>query len=152
MEKISAVYQIVNTVTGDCYVGSSKNVMQRWADHKSPSKWERFPNNKLYQDFQKFGLDKFKFQVLAPVTPENLKQVEQEFIELLKPAYNDRRANGWNIERIKETFKEFQKKYNHQLCFYNGETLTLRALSMRFRRAGIEHPTLEARKYLIKEI
>lgn len=35
-EKISAVYKIVNEVTGDFYIGSSKNVKNRWADHKKP--------------------------------------------------------------------------------------------------------------------
>lgn len=42
------------------------------------------------------------------------------------------------------------KEYHNQLCSYNGETLTLSALSARFQRAGIEHPTLEAKKYMIK--
>lgn len=43
-KKISAVYQIVNTVTNDRYVGSSKNVNERWAQHKSPSVWKYHPN------------------------------------------------------------------------------------------------------------
>lgn len=174
MDKISAVYQIVNTVTGDSYVGSSVDVKQRWTSHKCPSRWRRCPNNPMYLDFQKFGLDKFRFQILAPVEPENLKQVEQEFIEKLKPAYNSIRAKGQNIERWKETKREYrqsdrykdyqqserrkesvrkyQKKYDSQLCSYNGETVKLAALSARFRKAGIEHPTVEARKYLIEEV
>ena len=44
---------------------------------------------------------------------------------------------------------EIQKQYSNQLCSFNGETLTLAALSTRFRRAGIEHPTIEAKKYLV---
>ena len=38
--KISAVYKITNTVTGDFYIGSSKDVKQRWKEHKWPSKWK----------------------------------------------------------------------------------------------------------------
>ena len=45
--------------------------------------------------------------------------------------------------------KKYKKEYNNQLCFYNGETLTLNALSKRFLRQGITNPTLEAKKYLI---
>jgi group I intron endonuclease len=167
MEKISAVYQIINTVTGDRYVGSSKDVKRRWIQHKCPSVWKTFPNKQLYLDMQKYGLDKFRFQILAPVMEEYLVQVEQEFIEMLNPAYNNYRAKGWNVERRKEHQKEYMKKYrqtengkerrrksdrkyNHQLCSYNGETLTLQALTFRFFRAGIEHPTQEAKKYLIK--
>ena len=73
MMKISAVYKIVNTITNDFYVGSSKDVKRR----------------------------------------------------------------------------KYQNKYYNQLCSYNGEALTLNALSARFRRAGIEYPTTEAKKYLL---
>ena len=198
--KISAVYKITNTVTGDFYIGSSKDVKQRWRAHKCPSSWKRLPNNKLYQDMRKYGVDNFDFQILEVVEPEELKEKEQKFIELLKPAYNDRNANGLNIERQKETKKEYhkeyqktekgkeshkkavkeynkeyqkeyqksdkykdyqkeyhksdkckkyQKEYHKQLCFYNGETLTLNALSKRFRRRGLFNPMQEAKKYLI---
>ena len=33
MNKISAVYKITNTITGDFYIGSSKNVKKRWTNH-----------------------------------------------------------------------------------------------------------------------
>lgn len=45
--------------------------------------------------------------------------------------------------------KDYKNKYNNQLCSYNGETLTLCALRARFRKAGIEHPQKEAKKYLL---
>lgn len=49
--------------------------------------------------------------------------------------------------------KEDHKKYRSQLCCYNGETLTLTALSNRLRRKyHMSHPTQEAKKYLIKEM
>ena len=147
----------------------------------------------LYQDMKTYGVDKFRFQILAPVMPEYLKQVEQELIEMLKPTYNDRNSSGINVERKKETIKRlhqsekykesqkkyfqtekgkevlkksrnkyfqtekgkkalrtYQKKYYNQLCEYNGETLTLKALISRFLKRGIAHPTQEARKYLKK--
>lgn len=156
MEKVSAVYKIVNTITGDQYVGSSKNVMKRWAYHKCPSIWKQKPNSPMYKDMQKYGLECFRFQILAPVMPEYLKQVEQEFIDLIQPTYNNNRANGWDVERYKkydqsEKGRERYKKYSNRLCSYNGETLTLNALYTRFRRAGIEHPTKEAKKYLLEQ-
>ena len=52
--KISAVYKITNTITGDFYVGSSKDVKRRWREHKSPSSWKKCPNNPMYLDFQKY--------------------------------------------------------------------------------------------------
>ena len=165
--KISGIYKITNTITGDFYIGSSKDVKQRWACHKCKSTWNEQPNNPMYQDMQKYGLDKFSFQILEVVEPEELKEAEQKFIETLKPTYNSYYANGLNIERRKEyqktdkykkyhkeyqktdKYKKYQKEYQNQLCFYNGQTLTLNALSKRFRRKGLSNPTLEAKKYLI---
>ena len=186
--KISAVYKSINTITGDFYIGSSKDVKQRWESHKWPSMWNKYPNSQLYQDMQKYGVDKFEFQVIEEIEPEKLKEMEQRFIEKLKPTYNSNNAKGWDIERYKEYQKEYKKtdkykdyqkeynkeykktdkykeynkeyeksdkrkkykkEYNNQLCSYKGETLTLCALSTRFRRAGIEHPVAEAKKYLI---
>ena len=113
----------------------------------------------MYQDMIKYGTDKFVFEILEVVEIDSLKEKEQKFIETLKPTYNSNRANGWNIERLKEAQKKYnksdkgkeaQKKYESQLCYYNGETLTLRALSLRFKKLGIPHPVIEAKKYLIK--
>ena len=156
--KICGVYKITNTITGDFYIGSSKNVRNRWMSHKRTSVWKRYPNNIMYLDMQKYGIDKFEFEIIAEVEIEQLKEKEQQFIETLKPTYNSNRANGWDIERRKETKKQYNKsdkgkesirKYNNQLCCYNGETLTLNALRMRFKSQGIDHPVIEAKKYLV---
>ena len=164
MEKISAVYKIINTITNDFYIGSSKNVKKRWADHKCQSSWNKQINNPMYQDMKKYGLDKFEFKILAEVEIGQLKEAEQWFIETLKPTYNNYNASGWNVEKYKkhkkeymkeykksDKYKEYKKEYNNQLCSYNNEILTLSALTMRFRRAGIENPTKEAKKYLLKK-
>ena len=145
--KIIGVYKITNTVTGDFYIGSSKDINRRWESHKWLSTWKKHPNNPMYLDMQKYGLDKFEMQIIAEVEVGSLKEKEQYFIELLKPAYNDRNANGLDIE----SYKKAQNKYYSQLCRYNGETLTLNALRCRFEKLGIEHPTIEAKKYLIKK-
>ena len=180
MEKICAVYKITNTITGDFYIGSSKNVKSRWRSHKWPSTWNRCPNNPMYQDMQKYGVDKFVFEILAEVEEGSLKETEQKFIETLKPIYNDRNANGIDVDKYKKYQKEYEKtekrkdshrksskkyrqsnkgkesnrksnkKYYNQLCCYNNETLTLAALRMRFKSQGIPHPVIEAKKYLIK--
>ena len=147
--KICGIHRITNTVTGDFYLGSRNNVKRRWVYHKIQSTWSRYPNKQLYKDFQKYGVDKFDFQVIAEAEPDQLKKIEQQFIETLKPTYNDRKAKGWDFERRKESHRKYQKEYNNQLCFYNDETLTLNALRKRFKRKGIPNPVLEAKKYLL---
>ena len=148
--KICAVYKITNTITGDFYIGSSKDVKKRLANHKCPSSLKQHPNNQLYKDMQKYGVDKFVFEILEEVEAGSLKVTEQKFIETLKPTYNNYNANGWDVERKKETQRKAHNKYDNQLCSYNGETITLCALRERFKRQGIPHPTQEAKKYLIK--
>ena len=159
MEKISGVYKITNTVTGDFYIGSSKDVKYRWREHKCQSTWKNHSNSQLYQDMKKYGVDKFVFEILEEVEADFLKEAEQEFIETLKPTYNDRNANGLDIDKYKEyqkeyqksdKFKDYKKEYYNQLCSYNGETITLCALSARFRKKGIPHPQIEAKKYLLQ--
>lgn len=181
--KACGVYKIENTITGDFYIGSSIDVKRRWREHKRPSRWKANPNSQLYKDMKKYGVDKFDFQILTEVEPEQLKETEQQFIEMLKPTYNNYNAKGLDVERYKEHLKEYSKEYHksdkykeynkeyikeyqksdkykeykkehdkeyqNKLCSYNGETLTLHALSIRFHRVGIEHPTVEAKKYLI---
>lgn len=197
-KKISAVYQIVNTVTNDRYVGSSKDVKKRLSCHTHLSVWKRHSNSSMYCDMEKYGVDKFRFQILAPVIPEHLKQVEQEFIEMLKPTYNVNRAKGRDAEKLKEAIRKAHRKYNqsekgkdanrkyrqsqgckesarkrrqtekgkemnrkqarkdmkkylNQPCSYNGELVRLGTLVSRFRKVGFEHPTEEAKKYLLNK-
>lgn len=156
MSKIIGVYKITNTVTGDTYVGSSIDVHRRWLHHKSPSIWAN-KTNKMYVDMQTYGVDKFKFIMLFPVEEQYLKQVEQEAIELFNPTYNRFRAKIENPESYQTDYYEehknqkleYAKSLAHKMCNYNGETLTFGALKERFRRMNFEHPTLEAKKYLI---
>ena len=156
--KISGIYKITNTVTGDFYIGSSKNVKRRWESHKWSSTWNKCPNNPLYKDMQKYGVDKFEFEILAEVEVASLKKKEQYFIETLKPTYNNYRAKGLDIERrkeyqksdkCKESRRKANNKYKNQLCFYNGQTLTLDALYKRFLRKGLSNPAQEVKKYII---
>lgn len=194
MNKISGVYKITNSVTGDFYIGSSKDVKHRWITHKAPSYHAQHSNLRMYQDMMQFGLNNFTFEILEET--DNLKVREQYWIDQLKPSYNRNKANGWDIERYKEYYntnkdkilaqnKEYRernkdkyqaynkehmrkyrqsekgkesnrksarksmKRYNNQLCLYNGNTIKLNALAQRFQKQGIPHPVLEAKKYLI---
>ena len=176
--KIAGIYKVTNNITGDFYIGSSKDIEKRWADHKSPSKWKLRPGMKLYQAFIKYGLNNFTFDIIEETA--ELHNREQYYIEQLKPSYNNFWAKGWNTDRYKETSKRCCKEWykahrderlaygkayrqayrdeclartkecNSRLCLYEGETLTLNALRKRLCRQGILHPTLEAKKYLIE--
>lgn len=172
--KIAGVYKITNIITGDFYIGSSKNIKKRWAKHKCPSSWKNESNKLLYHDFQEYGLENFLFEIIEETA--NLYEREQYWIDKLKPIYNNYRAKDLDVERYKEYQKKWHeahqeemsaynkewyefhrdeqltkcKTYYSRLCFYEGKILTLRALSIKFSKQGIEHPTITAKKYLLK--
>lgn len=109
MSKLSGIYKITNMVTGDFYIGSSKDIKHRWARHKCISTWTNRPGMKLYKAFIKYGLDNFIFEVIEETN--NLKEREQYWINKLNPIYNNYRAIGQDIERYKETGKQASKEY-----------------------------------------
>lgn len=152
MNKLSGIYQIKNKITGERYIGSSKDMNERFMQHKRPNRWSK-EKSKLYEDFEKYGINNFDFFYLAFVEPEFLKQVEQEFIEMLNPKYNSINASMDKKEinkkwRKTETGRKNDARYKNKICIYNGEEIKFHTLATRFYRQGIKQPYVEARKYL----
>ena len=81
-----------------------------------------------------------------------LNKSKDEYKEYQKEyQQSDKYKEYQQSDKYKEYQKEFYKEYNNQLCSYNGEVLKLCALSKRFQRAGIPHPQIEAKKYLVNK-
>ena len=208
--KTSGVYQIINTITGDCYIGSSIDLKKREKEHFRESVWKNKPNKPLYKDMQQYGKDNFLFKPIWLCDPKELKKYEQIAIKKYNPKYNvcaaytgmskeeynkqyykehadskkqyNKQYRKENADSIKQYKKQYRKEhadsikqynkehadsikqykeqyykehadsikqYYNQQCLYENEMLSLNALSARFAKKGIEHPTLEAKKYLI---
>ena len=142
------------------YVGSSKSLYRRMVVHKAAIK--RGSEHGYKQDLYQY-LQLNQFTVEFQLT-DDYRQLEQELVERYHPKYNSHRAYtgvAWNgnkaeynkehYHKYKEEISEQKKQYDNQLCLYNNESLTLCALRERFKRMGISHPQIEAKKYLIKE-
>lgn len=86
--RISGIYRITNTVTGDFYIGSSKNVRQRWLGHRHGLTRGTHANARLQHAWNKYGEDSFAFEMLVEVDPECLLDMEQSFFDQHRPAYN----------------------------------------------------------------
>lgn len=90
----------------------------------------------------------------ADYAKEYRKTYKEEVLEQKKQYYENHKEekkqyNNQYYDSHREEKKQYQNQYNNQQCLYNGEALSLVALRTRFRRQGIEHPTIEAKKYLI---
>jgi len=84
--KICGIYKIINLKTDQFYIGKSKDIKQRWYQHRHESK-----NNKhyLYADMRLFGLDNFKLEIVEECKEEELSKKEHFYITTLDPYYNN---------------------------------------------------------------
>ena len=72
---------ITNTITNKKYIGQSIDIEKRWRTHKKKSTWKSQPNNYLYRAMNKYGIDKFKFEILCECNEDELNDLEIEYIK-----------------------------------------------------------------------
>jgi group I intron endonuclease len=92
--KMGFIYKITNTVSNKCYIGETKQESPelRWREHiKSNNKSNGCPA--LKGAINKYGLDKFKFEVLIICFDEDRYKYEIDYIK----KYNSQVPNGYNI-------------------------------------------------------
>lgn len=87
--KISGVYSIVNILNNHRYIGSSMNIHQRLANHRSKLRTGKHNNVHLLRAYNKYGEDNFKVQILEVCDKirDTLVFLEQKYLDL-KPEYN----------------------------------------------------------------
>lgn len=75
------IYKIENIITKEVYIGQSKNIFNRWEQHrrnyKAKEKVRKYP---LYRDMRYYGLDKFSFEVIEECSPFLLDEREDYWI------------------------------------------------------------------------
>lgn len=59
------IYKITNTVNNRVYIGQTNNPRLRWNKHKSVLKLHKVENPTLQEDYDIYGLDCFKFEIIA---------------------------------------------------------------------------------------
>lgn len=85
----SGIYRIINTLTGDIYVGSAARLLARKKTHFSKLRCQTHENKHLQNAWNKYGAESFDFDVIEYVADTSaLLMREQHHIDLLKPRYN----------------------------------------------------------------
>lgn len=84
LPKVSGVYSIVNVLNGNRYIGSSMNIHQRLASHRSKLRTGKHNNIHLLNAYNKYGEDKFKVQILETCSSvrDTLMFLEQKYLDL----------------------------------------------------------------------
>jgi group I intron endonuclease len=85
---ISGVYELRNTITGNAYVGSGKDVLNRKASHFWQLRSRRHKNRLIQADFDKYGADSFHFELLQHADHADLRLIEQRHIDSGAFSYN----------------------------------------------------------------
>ena len=130
------IYQITNSLNGDCYVGKTiKTLQKRFSQHKTSSR--AGSELHLHNAMRHYGFENFKIDLLDIVEDGSL--FEQTYIKSLKPKYNMTRGgdggstisgriaitNGAVHRFIKQTDsipKGFRKGISDELCAKNTNT------------------------------
>lgn len=93
------VYSIRNTITNDLYVGATKDINRRIAEHKSRGRYEKH-QQQLYKDFRKYNVDNFIFKTLEITEIESIHDREIFWIKELNPSYNNNSGGKGNPGHI----------------------------------------------------
>lgn len=78
LEPMCGVYKITDTITGEVYIGQSKNIQSRWCSHIKTSLTDDLVP--LYKAMNRDGLQNFTFEVLVKTDEELLNPLERFFI------------------------------------------------------------------------
>jgi group I intron endonuclease len=90
MKKI-CVYAFKNKIYNKSYIGSTKDVKERYWSHISKLKRGVHDNKELQQDFDLLGRDAFEMVILEECSVENLLQKEQYWSDAINDKYNIRK-------------------------------------------------------------
>ena len=88
------IYLITNTINKKQYIGQtiSEDIEIRWKKHKNCDK--KSIGRCLLNAYNKYGIDKFKFQILCICFDEDCNRFEEEYIKRM----NTLSPNGYNLE------------------------------------------------------
>lgn len=108
----SGIYQIQNDVSGKRYIGSAVCIRQRWNEHKSMLRRGKHHCQHLQNSWNKNNPKDFTFSILFLCPTEHLIELEQHFIDTLKPEFNACRTAGNTSGRkhSEETKEKIRKK------------------------------------------
>jgi group I intron endonuclease len=91
------IYKIENKITGEIYIGQSKNIEARWQSHRrNATAKDKVRKYALYREIRRYGIDSFEFSVLEECPQFKLDERENYWIE-----YYSNKIHLYNIKMPK---------------------------------------------------
>ncbi len=97
MQKIvnCGIYAIINIINQKIYIGSSRDITERIKSHFCNLKRNNLDNKNLQEDFNTYGIENFKFEIISYCKEDNLNKKELFYIYY----YNSFNPNcGYNLK------------------------------------------------------
>jgi group I intron endonuclease len=94
MEQISGIYAITHVPSGRAYIGSSKDVIARWAGHQKRLNARTHHSSKLQGAWTKYGADAFHFIIIEQCIALDRTVREQFWIDQTQAS---KKGYGFNM-------------------------------------------------------
>lgn len=135
------IYIIKNILDNKIYVGQSVNIKTRWNKHKRLLKGNIHGNSHLQSAWNKYGEEKFVFEVLLECYREQLDYWEDYYIEIFRAwinefGYNYRKCSDGSGYHSEETKKKIGDA-NRDPCDTTRERMRLACIGRRVWNKGI---------------
>lgn len=127
-DKMTGVYIIINNITKQTYIGSSKDINRRFRQHKYNGKTNSTHNKNLYNDMYNYGIDNFSFELLEETSIDDMRLIEKKYMDKYNPYYNVQNYTE-NIMDIKKNIEKHKKvlesdEYKNKIKETRGFTKT----------------------------
>lgn len=117
------IYQIKCKGNNQIYIGSTKNIQERWQQHIAVLRGNRHHSTYLQRSYNKYGEDSLEFTVLLRMFDYNqelLRLNEWYYIEQYKPKFNTSSPVIYpNTEEWKQKISESTKKLYTEKGYIN---------------------------------
>ena len=85
---LCGIYEVKNIINNKCYIGSSKNINNRFYIHKLDLKNNKHHSTYLQNAYNKYGLKVFEFNIIEECDMDVLIKKEQFYLDNRNPKYN----------------------------------------------------------------
>ena len=85
----AGIYQVLNKITNEFYIGQSTQLRRRKCEHFTLNKPDNIASPLLRNSIRQYGKQNFEFIILNKCSANELEQLEKQYIKELKPTLNN---------------------------------------------------------------
>ena len=71
--KVSGIYKITHKVTGEYYVGQSREILERWSSHYNDLKMNKHSSPKFQELFNRSSMTDWTFEIIKVISKTEIR-------------------------------------------------------------------------------